>query len=960
MDAPALTNEQIVGALQELVGEQQVLHRPIDILARAGDASIYRLVPRVVVLPRHLDDVRAILRYCRENGLYLTFRAAGTSLSGQAVTDGILVDVAKHWKGLRILDGGKQVAVQPGVVGGHVNAFLASHRAKIGPDPASINACMIGGIAANNASGMCCGVAQNSYNTMASMKLTLADGFTVDTADPEANDLLRAERPDIVAGLMRIRDEIRSDAALSERIRRKYAIKNTCGYSMNAFVDFERPIDILSHLLIGSEGTLGFISEITLNSIPDKPLKSTALVFFADLIDAGTAIDPLGKAGAAVLEIMDRSAMFLVTGDLRYNFEIIGNCAALLVEFQEDDEEALRRRLVEAGEILSRYRLLEPVQFTRDPVLQARFWQLRKGLFPSVGAMREIGTAVIIEDVCVHPARLAECIFDLQELFAKHKFQEAIIFGHAKDGNLHFVISTDFAREEHSRRYAGLIDELMAMIVEKYDGSLKAEHGTGRNVAPFVESEWGTKLYGLMWDVKALLDPDNVLNPGVVLNRDPGIHMKHLKVMPPVSSVVDKCIECGFCEPRCPSRDLTLTPRQRIALAREIVRLRAPGSAQNLAMAAGLKEGYRYHGDATCAGDGMCATSCPVKIDTGAMIKNLRAENHSRVAHERAVVAARNFETLARGARMGLMALKMTGPAGKLVARLSSEIMNRLTGGVAPRLPRGMPIPDPAPALPQTHLRNDGRPRVVYYPSCLTRTMGKLPGERAPVGLAQAVVAVLEKCGFDVIIPAGIEKTCCGQPFYSKGYFDGARESAASAASLLWEASCHGEIPIVCETSPCSGQMLLWEKSLQGDVREKARALKVWDFPSFMARNVIPQRTDWPRLDREVILHPTCTLIKLGGLDDLKAVASTFARTATVPVLAECCGFAGDRGFNYPELTLSATKPEAGEVKTLHGNKADCYSTCRTCEIGMTAATKRVYQSIVYLCYDALISKPGS
>ncbi|MBX7246798.1 MAG: FAD-binding oxidoreductase, partial [Candidatus Sumerlaeaceae bacterium] len=502
MSDTSLTNEQIAAAFQQRIGAGQVQHRLFERTARAGDASIYRLLPRVVVSPRNAEDVWAILDYCREAGLYLTFRAAGTSLSGQAVTDGVLVDVAAHWKGLRILDGGRRVAVEPGVVGAHVNAFLAPHRAKIGPDPASINACMMGGIAANNASGMCCGVQYNSYHTLASMKLMLANGWSVDTAEPGAAARFAREQPEITAGLATLRDEICKRADIVETLRRKFSIKNTCGYSMNAFVDYTEPLDILAHLLIGSEGTLGFISEITLNTLPDKPLKATALVFFRSLIEAGASIKPLADSGAAVLEIMDRAAMKSVADEMNYPFELQGNCAALLIEFQEDDETGLKQRLDTAHGILGRYELLAPVDFTRDPALQAAFWHMRKGLFPSVGAMREMGTAVIIEDVCVQPADLANLIQDLQQMFGRHGFDDAIIFGHAKDGNVHFVICTDFSQEEQTRRYAGLMDELTSTVSGKYGGSLKAEHGTGRNIAPFVEQEWGPEIYEMMWRVK--------------------------------------------------------------------------------------------------------------------------------------------------------------------------------------------------------------------------------------------------------------------------------------------------------------------------------------------------------------------------------------------------------------------------------------------------------------------------
>jgi D-lactate dehydrogenase len=959
-----LTNESIIEELRTRLGNEQVLSRLIERTAYAGDASIYRLVPVVVVRPRDYHDIQVLLEFCRKNALHLTFRAAGTSLSGQAVTDGILVDVAYHWKGLRILDGGGRVAAQPGVIGSHVNAHLARHRAKMGPDPASINACMMGGIVANNASGMCCGVRHNSYNTMSGMQMVLADGFYLDTSQGDPDATLKRERPTVWAGLQEIRSQILADPALCDRIRRKFSIKNTCGYSMNAFVDFERSVDMLSHLLIGSEGTLGFIGEITLETLPDKPLKATALVFFRELPDAGAAIGPLAEAGAAVLEIMDRAAMLSVADEMKYPFQPEGNCAALLVEFQEEDEAELASRLRTAGEILTRYQLLAPVEFTRDPAIQEELWHMRKGLFPSVGAMREMGTAVLIEDVAVHFSRLAECIVDLQGLFVKHAYADAIIFGHAKDGNLHFVICNDFADEEQIARYADLMAALTQLIVRKYDGSLKAEHGTGRNIAPFVELEWGAELTGLMWKVKKLLDPNDILNPGVILNRDPKAHLLDLKTMPVVTPVVDKCIECGFCEPKCPSRDLTLTPRQRIAVRREMTRLTRLGDAESLATAGRLRAEFKYDGLDTCAGDSMCSTACPVKIDTGAMVKNLRAEATSPMARRVARMIARHYGWAAMGARIGLRFLRLTGKPGFAFASFMSGLMYRMSNGALPRLPKNMPMPDPAPRLPSPKANNgSGDHRVVYYASCLTRSMGRLPGERADVGLAQAVVEVLEKCGWTVIIPREIQDTCCGQPFFSKSFYQASADALAATVEMLHKASDGGRIPILCDTSPCSGHLMTGDRILGRVPLAKWKSLQFHDFPSFMSQLVLPSRDKWPRLPRQIVLHPTCTLIKIGGLEPLRAVASAFAESVIVPIHAECCGFAGDKGFSLPELTRSATRAEGAEVAAIVDTAAEkrgptgFYSTCRTCEIGMTAATGQVYQSIVYLCYDALNKK---
>jgi len=995
-----LTSEEIAAALSARIGKEKVLTRLIERTAKAGDASIYRLTPRMVVQPETDEEVQAVLEYCRNNGLYLTFRAAGTSLSGQAVTDGILVDLASHWKGIRIVNEARQIAVEPGVIAANVNAFLAPYGVKIGPDPASIGSCMMGGVAANNASGMCCGVQYNSYNTMSSIRMILADGFSLDTAATDADDQLKAARPEIYNGLSAIRNAIRKDADLADRVRRKFAIKNTCGYSMNAFVDYDRPVDILSHLLIGSEGTLGFISEITLDTLPDKPFKATALVYFQELVDGGRAVAPLEQAGAAVLEIMDRASMLSVVDEMHYPFAIgeydrslspivagVGdvptihsNCAALLIEFQEESEDVLTARLADAEKILADFPLLEPVTFTRDPKIQADYWHMRKGLFPSVGGMREIGTAVIIEDVCVEPRFLAECIEDIQALFVRHAFPDAIIFGHARNGNIHFVICTDFNQPEQVNRYAALMDELTKVIVEKYDGSLKAEHGTGRNIAPFVEREWGEKLTGLMWDVKHLLDPQMVLNPGVVLTHDPQAHLKNLKVMPAVDPIVDKCIECGFCEPRCPSRDLTTTPRQRIALLREMERLQRLGDAASLSIADQLLEEYEYYGKETCAADGMCATSCPVHINTGEMIKSLRSEEHKPMAAGAAKLIAKNFGLAASGARVGLAVVHYGGAPAMAAGRVVMGVANKLSGGKIPRLPEQVPLPGPAKKLPALSAKTDA-PKVVYFATCLTRSMGAIPGEPSLASVPEAVVNVAEACGRQVVWPKGLPNLCCGQPFFSKGFNKAGKLAAEKTLAALWQATEEGRWPVVCDTSPCTGQFSHCDAYLTGESLAQWRKIRILDLAVWLAREVIPERTDWPKLDRRVVLHPTCTVMKSGWTADLRNVAETFSNNVEVPVLAECCGFAGDRGLLFPELTISATTPESSEVRRKTGidpmsaddplrnskiaagcandSGEECeyryYSTCRTCEMGMTATTGKAYASIIQLVYDALI-----
>jgi len=944
----------VVGDLERILSPDRVLSRPIDRLGRSADASIYRLIPEAIVRPRSVGEIRDLLAWATRRGRHVTFRAAGTSLSGQAVSDDVLVEIGPFFRGARVLDDGARVWSQPGVIGAHLNRLLAAHRTRIGPDPASIDAAMVGGILANNSSGMCCGVAQNSYHTLDSLRVLLADGAEVDTAQPDADEQLRRARPALHAELLALRDEIRRDEALAARIRHKFSTKNTSGYSLNAFVDFERPADILAHLMVGSEGTLGFVGETTFRTVPEPPARATALVFFADLEEAGAAVAPLAAAGASALEILDAASLRSVATEHPLPFEIERRHAALLVEFRRMDEAALAVSTADAQAILGRYRLLEPPRFTTGEAERAALWHVRKGLAARTGAMRPTGTAFLTEDVAVPVARLAEAILDCQALFERHGVPDTVIFGHAKDGNLHFVMGEDVRSPAAVERYGAFIQGLVDLVVHKYDGAIKAEHGAGRNMAPFVKAEWGDRAYGAMERVKRMLDPDGVLNPGVKLNPNPRAHLESLKPCPTISPLADRCTECGFCESRCPSRDLTLTPRQRIVVTREMTRLRASGAVVDRGWVEALEADFAYEGITTCAGDSMCQAACPVSIDTGALVKELKAAAHPEWSHGVAVAAAEHFSLVAEAARAGLgtTAALRALPLGPGLVELASEVAHAAAPTLVPRVPPGLVLPLPALALPTPVPGPPGGRGVVYFPSCLTRIVGAQPGEDI-LPPARAMDDVLRWAGLSVRLPDGIDGLCCGMAFASKGYPDAARAAAQKTAEALWRASSGGRLPVVTDASPCAGTLA---ELVAEALKERGREVRMLDFPSFWAREVLPGVKDAPRRKGTAILHPTCTLIKSGGVADLLAVARAHAERVEVPLFVECCGFAGDRGFLAPELTASATAVEAAEVRRILEREPDagCYSTCRTCEIGMSRAVGRPFRSVLHLVHEAV------
>lgn len=227
--------------LRQLVAAERVLTRPIDLIRYASDASLYRLIPKVVVLAADATEVAALFAYSRAQRVPMTFRSAGTSLSGQSQTDGILVEVRRHFDSFQVLEGGAAVAAGPGVIAGKVNAALARHGRKLGPDPASVNAATIGGIVANNSSGMCCGITHNAYQTMRSVEFVLPSGTRIDTAEPDAEAIFAASEPALAATLAQLRGQLLDDPELTAKLRRKYAVKNTTGYGLNALLDHDTP-----------------------------------------------------------------------------------------------------------------------------------------------------------------------------------------------------------------------------------------------------------------------------------------------------------------------------------------------------------------------------------------------------------------------------------------------------------------------------------------------------------------------------------------------------------------------------------------------------------------------------------------------------------------------------------------------------------------------------------------------
>ncbi|AKH81198.1 oxidoreductase [Streptomyces sp. CNQ-509] len=943
-DLAAGTPEPLRAELTALLGAEKVLTGASDLVRYASDASPYRFVPRAVALAETVADVSALFRFAHEHGRKLVFRAAGTSLNGQAQGEDILVDVRRHWAGVEVLDdAAARARVGPGTTVVRANATLARHGRVLGPDPASAIACTLGGVVANNASGMTAGTTRNSYRTLASLTFVLPSGTVVDTAAPDADERLAAAEPELWSGLLALKAEIEADAELTARIRAKYEIKNTNGYRLDAFLDGATPVQILRGLMVGSEGTLGFIADTVFDTLPLDRHTSTALLFFPTLQAAAAAVPAFNAAGARAVELMDGNtlrASVSVAGVPADWAELPKETAALLVEFRAPDEAAREAYEEAAAGVLAGLDLVAPVgsvaaegnAFTRDPGRIGGYWKARKAFVTAVGGSRPAGTTLITEDFAVPPGRLAEACEALLELQARHGF-DAAVAGHAAHGNLHFLLAFDAAEPADVERYAAFMDDFCRLTVERFDGSLKAEHATGRNIAPFLALEWGERATGLMWRIKELIDPHGILAPRVLLDRDPQAHLRGLKTIPRIEDVADPCIECGFCEPTCPSGDLTTTPRQRIVLRREM--LRQPPDAP---VTGSLLQAYGYDAVDTCAGDSTCGLDCPVGIDTGQMMKDFRHARHSAREERAAAATARRFRQVERAARL---AVAVAHRLGDRVPGAATRLARR---AVRPDLvPEWLPeIPAPAARrLPGT-VREGAA--AVYFPACVNRIFGGPDDARGP-NLAEAVVAVSARAGRPVWIPDDVTGTCCATIWHSKGYADGTRVMANRIVEAAWWWTDGARLPVVVDASSCTLGLAHEVVPYLTEASRKLHAqLTVVDSLDWAADELLPHLTV-ERKTASAVVHPTCSMRHLGNTGRLTALAEAVAEEVVVPDDAACCAFAGDRGLLHKELTASATAREAAEVAA---REYDAHlSANRMCEIGMDRATGRSYRSVL-------------
>ncbi len=992
--------EQFLAEIKQFIPGDRIYTDELRTLGWGTDASFYRQIPKVVVRSDGEEEVSKIIRACNKFKLPFTFRAAGTSLSGQSISDSILIVAGKHWERYEIGPGQDTIRLQPGIVGARVNEILKPFGRVFPPDPASIGSAMVGGIVCNNASGMNCGVHANSDRMMVSARLILTDGTIVDTGDEQSKSAFRKSHPDFIKRIEDLRDKVRADKELSDRIRLKYSIKNVTGLNLRPLIAYDDPFEIMAHSMVGSEGTLAFLSEVTMKTLHDYKFKASAMVYFLTMKESCEAVVAMKKlkSGEEDLrmsaenlvvksaEMLDYMSLNSVDDPvyLQYKKDVDAgkiegvkpgdyhNLTAILTETKGITHDQLLDKIKQIKECLGQFRLYIPAEFTEDPAIYGKYWAIRSGIFPSVGGTRPVGTSCLIEDVAFHIEDLPEATVKLQKLIADHGYSDACIYGHAFEGNYHFILNQSFKSESEVKRYEEMMRDVARLVVEEYDGSLKAEHGTGRNMAPFVKYEWRDKAYEAMKELKSIFDPNGLLNQGVIFNDDPECFIKCLKPLPVLDYDFDKvpdggvylkleggkvstaketiaavkrankCIECGFCEVNCMSCGLTLSSRMRIAVQREIRELENTGA--NPERVATLKKQYKYYGDQTCATDGLCSTSCPMKINTGELTHLIRQMDmlNNKMGYKLGEFAANHMS----GIKSGLRVVLDVAHLGHIT--LGPTLMTSVCRGMnkmgLPLWTTAMPKKKKQPK-PGSHVGKAEKEdlKVVYFPSCINQTMGL--AKEAPVEhpLVDEVCHLLNKAGYEVIFPEGMDKMCCGQIWESKGMLDIADRKSGELEDALWNASEQGRYPVLCAQSPCLHRM-----------KKVMKKMKLYE-PAEFIMTFLKDRLDFHPIDRHIALHLTCSTREMGVADDLIALAKLCSNNVYLPEGVGCCGFAGDRGFTYPEMNKYALRKLRPQIEEHHIEVG--YSNSRTCEIGLQSNTGIPYMSIVYLVNECTTRK---
>lgn len=873
--APLILPERsrAIGAdLRAQLGSDKVKDDVATLTAYAVDASIYRVVPKAVVLVESEDDIAATLRYAAARGIPVTPRAAGTNLTGSAIGSGIILDVSRMNRILEVNRDERWARVQPGIVLAELNQQLARQGLLFGPDPSSGDMCKLGGMLANNSSGphtLRYGAVKDNVHRL---RLCLAAGTWLDAqayrledpalararaASPALNDLLALAR----------------DHADFIRSKKPTVSKNSCGYNLFAVADgLAQGLLDLPRLLVGSEGTLGVVSEATLKLV-DKPTATlTALIHFRHLEDVGAAVPHLLALEPSALEVMDANTLDLIG---RGPHGIPSDAAAtLLIELDADAGQTdLRERADEMAAACRPYQLAAAMTLAFDPERRAQLWKARKALYPTLyrfdGRKKPIN---FVDDVVVGAERISDLIRYLEEFFAGQRVPVAI-FGHIGNGNAHVVPLLDINDPNDFQKMVQGYHEIHQTVLTRFGGSICGEHGDGRIRAEYVRKMFGEDLYGLFVRVKRAFDPANILNPGIKISDAP--FTEHIDY----TRLSKSCATCAKCNAVCPVYDVFQSEDMSSRGWFEIV----------------TAADYSYLDSKrvveACLNCKSCRTVCPAGVDVSDLILQKRAEHPNRLTGWIFRLQAKGglFEAVLR--LLGKTQPLWDRPMIRRVLEWTTKPVMRQVAATA-RLPHELKLP----RLAARHLRDryagliPNRERglqsggVAYFHGCAANYFDD--------GVGDAVIGVLRKHGVEPALPP---QRCSGTPIQTYGHQDLAREGARFN---LQSFATYDTIVTGCAS--CTLMLKDYPTLFAEGGAERAQAetlaKKVVHIAEFVARSPKqpPMAQTGPR-PRSVTYHSSCHLRAAGVTKEPRAVLASLpgVNFTEMPDADRCAGGAG-------------------------------------------------------------------
>jgi FAD/FMN-containing dehydrogenase/Fe-S oxidoreductase len=946
-----MTNNQALQASQEFIVElgkavQDVRFDPMTRILYSTDASIYQMMPVGVAIPKGEDEVTAAVETAGKHGVPILPRGNGSSLAGQAVGHALVLDLSRHLDQVLEIDAeARSVRVQPGITLGLLNRILNQYGLMYGPDPASADRATMGGILGNNSTGAHSILYGMTVDHVLSAKVVLSDASTVlfDSFE-DAAWASRGKRPGLEGAIYN------STPNLLKRYEKEIATKypktfrHVAGYNLNQIAG--SPTPNMAKLIVGSEGTLGIITEATLNLVPTLKVKGLAMVHFSDFREALKAVPHILESDPSAIEILDKMLLDLTRNRIEYRrllTFIEGDPeSVLMVEFAGDSELEIEAGLVRLKEILNRLGHNGSVVIVTDPAEQANVWYVRKvGLGILMSIRGDAKPIPFVEDAAVPVEHLADYITRLYDFAYSTGVEQVAVYAHASAGCMHVRPLVNLKNADGIRQLRQIGEESVRLVLE-YGGTTSGEHGEGLARGEFSEMLFGPELAQAFRQLKETFDPTNIMNPGKVVNtprmddetylrfgrdyalpQEPRSTVFSFELDEGFSGAVEMCNGAGVCRRlaegvMCPSFQVTRD---------EADSTRGRANALRAAMMGhlgpnGMTSEEVYSVLDLCLSCKACEAECPSAVD----MAKLKAEFQHGYYEEHGIPLRSNiFGNIARVNRLGQPFAPLANSILKGPGKWALEKL-----GVA----RERSFPELADqSFSKWHRghrsRNGAQPdaqkQVVFFHDTFM--------EHNHPEVGRAAWKVLEAVGFEPILLD--KRECCGRPAVSKGLLNEAARLAKHNINLLAPYARDG-IPILgCEPS-CITMLVDEYPSLVPGDDAAAVAKMAMPIEQFLEREITVGNVEltFDDLSRKVLFHGHCHQKAIFGVSSTLSFLRRIPNCEVEEVDSGCCGMAGSFGYEAEHYDLSIQLTEmtlAPAVRTARDETIICSpgTSCR-------------------------------